>query len=151
VIIDAYRVLIDKYFPKDSVIFAGLATAMRYAGPREAVFHAIIRKNYGCTHFIVGRDHAGVWGFYGKYDAHKIFEHFHDLGITPLLLREPYYCRRCQEMVSDKICPHSEKWQVQISGTLIRKAVMERKELPECMMRKEVFAILKKAGKNAFI
>ncbi|HTZ11406.1 MAG TPA: sulfate adenylyltransferase [Candidatus Margulisiibacteriota bacterium] len=150
-IIESYRMLIDKYFPRDSVIFAGLATAMRYAGPREAVFHAIIRKNYGCTHFIVGRDHAGVGEFYSKYDAHRIFGNFPDLGIKPLLLREPYFCRKCQEIVSDKICPHHEKWHTHISGTFVRGCVRKNKDLPEYVMRKEVSRILRKSGLSGLI
>lgn len=137
-IIKGYKALIRLYFPKGRVIFAGLATAMRYAGPREAIFHAIIRKNYGCTHFIVGRDHAGVGDYYGKYDAHKIFDHFPDIGMTPLLLREPYYCFKCNEIVSDKICPHKTKWHKYISGTLIRRLIMEKKRIPEYLMRHEV-------------
>jgi sulfate adenylyltransferase len=151
VIIDAYKVLIEKYFPRKRVIFSGLATAMRYAGPREAVFHAIIRKNYGCTHFIVGRDHAGVGGFYDKYDAHRIFERLPDLGITPLLLREPYYCRRCQEMVSDKICPHGPKWHEKISGTQIRECLGKGADIPEHVIRKEVLGVLRNKGKGIFL
>jgi sulfate adenylyltransferase len=150
-IIDAYRILINKYFPKHSVIFAGLATAMRYAGPREAVFHAIIRKNYGCTHFIVGRDHAGVGNFYEKYDAHKIFERFADIGITPLLLREPYYCRKCNEIVSDRICPHGKHWHDYISGTKIRKFIGENRKVPVYMMRREVVDAIHKKRMNYFI
>lgn len=150
-IIKTYKTLIDKYFPAKSVIFAGLATAMRYAGPREAVFHAIIRKNYGCTHFIVGRDHAGVGAFYGKYDAHRIFDSVPDLGITPLLLREPYYCNKCKEMASDKTCPHGKRWQVKISGTMIRRFILEGKAIPEQMVREEISVILRKAKANTFI
>ncbi len=151
IVIKAYQTLIDKYYPKDSTIFAGLATAMRYAGPREAVFHAIIRKNYGCTHFIVGRDHAGVGDFYDKYDAHRIFDKLPDIGVVPLLMRGPYFCRKCNEVVSDKICPHGEKWHKHISGTMVREALSENKALPEYIMRKEVFSALKRAGKNGFI
>ncbi len=150
-VIKAYKTLISKYFPGDSVIFAGLATAMRYAGPREAVFHAIIRKNYGCTHFIVGRDHAGVGDFYDKYEAHRIFDLFPDIGVVPLLMRGPYYCSRCGEVVSDRVCPHAEKWHKHISGTMVRKSLSEGRELPGYIMRKEVFEVLKKAGKQGFI
>ncbi|MFC1808219.1 sulfate adenylyltransferase, partial [Candidatus Omnitrophota bacterium] len=109
VIIKAYDILIRDYYPKGAVLFSGLATAMRYAGPREAVFHAIIRKNYGCTHFIVGRDHAGVGGFYDKYEAHRIFDDIRGLGIQIMALRGPYYCKRCAEVTTDKICPHKDK------------------------------------------
>ncbi|MBI4982293.1 MAG: sulfate adenylyltransferase [Candidatus Omnitrophica bacterium] len=150
-IIKAYKVLIKNYFPRNSVIFAGLATAMRYAGPREAVFHAIIRKNYGCTHFIVGRDHAGVGDFYGKYDAHHIFETLPDLGIKPLLFREPYYCNKCREMVSDRICPHGTKWHNYISGTKIRELLSTKKDIPEFMMRKEVVEAMRSGKTNYFL
>jgi sulfate adenylyltransferase len=141
-VIKAYKVLIKNYFPKNSVIFAGLATAMRYAGPREAVFHAIIRKNYGCTHFIVGRDHAGVGDFYEKYAAHRIFDRFPNLGITPLLLRGPYYCQRCKEVVSDKICPHQEKEHKHISGTIIRELILKNRKIPEYLLRQEIAEIV---------
>ncbi|MDP8259077.1 MAG: sulfate adenylyltransferase [Candidatus Aadella gelida] len=151
IVIKSYQTLIDKYYPKNSTIFAGLATAMRYAGPREAVFHAIIRKNYGCTHFIVGRDHAGVGDFYDKYDAHRIFDKLPDIGVIPLLMRGPYFCRKCNEIVSDKICPHPEKWHKHISGTMVRESLAKNKPLPEYVMRKEVFTALKRAGKNGFI
>jgi len=150
-VINAYRALIKNYFPENSVIFAGLATAMRYAGPREAVFHAIIRKNYGCTHFIVGRDHAGVGDFYGIYEAHRIFDHFPDIGVVPLLLRGPYYCVKCGDVVSDKICPHKERWHRHISGTMVRKSLFKGETLPEYVMRKEVFDVLKKSGTKNFI
>lgn len=141
-VIEAYKILMENYFPKNRVIFAGLATAMRYAGPREAIFHAVIRKNYGCTHFIVGRDHAGVEDFYKLYDAHKIFERFPDLGITPLLLRGPYYCMKCSEVVSDKICPHKERWHKHISGTIIRGMIMNKKSIPSYLMRPEVVEVI---------
>ena len=150
-IIKSYKSLIKYYYPEDSVIFSGLATAMRYAGPREAVFHAIIRKNYGCTHFIVGRDHAGVGGFYGKYDAHRIFKHFPDIDITPLLLRGPYYCTRCRAVVSDKICPHGKKLQKEISGTLLRERLKRGKDVPEYIIRREVYEVLRKSKKENFI
>jgi sulfate adenylyltransferase len=121
---------------------------MRYAGPREAVFHAIIRKNYGCTHFIVGRDHAGVRDFYDKYDAHRIFDRLPDIGVKPLLLRGPYYCLKCKEVVSEKICPHNEKWHNHISGTFIRKLISENKEIPAYLMRKEVVDVVTKHKKT---
>jgi sulfate adenylyltransferase len=124
---------------------------MRYAGPREAVFHAIIRKNYGCTHFIVGRDHAGVGDFYEKYEAHRIFDRFPDIGVVPLLLRGPYYCEKCKETVSDKVCPHPEKWHKHISGTMVRDRLSNGKSLPEWVMRKEVADVLRKVGKGGFI
>ncbi len=137
-IIKAYQILIDHYYPQDRVIFSGLATSMRYAGPLEAVFHAIIRKNFGCTHFIVGRDHAGVGGFYDKYEAHRIFDKFPDLGIIPLLLNGPYYCKKCLSVVSDKICPHHDTHNIEISGTSIRKMILQGERIGEEYLRLEV-------------
>jgi len=144
IIIKTYKTLIKHYYPKNSVILAGLTTAMRYAGPREAVFHAIIRKNYGCTHFIVGRDHAGVGNFYDKYEAHRIFDKINNLGIQILALKGPYYCKKCQEVTTEKICPHKPSQHLQISGTLIRKLLFSGKDMPEYLLRPEV----KKAALN---
>ncbi len=151
VIIKSYRILIDYYYPKDRVIFSGLATAMRYAGPLEAVFHAIIRKNFGCTHFIVGRDHAGVGGFYDKYAAHRIFDKFPDLGIIPLLLNGPYYCKKCLSVVSDKICPHHDTHNIEISGTSIRKMILEGKHIGEEYLRPEIAEFIQKNRDKCFI
>ncbi|MBF0494291.1 MAG: sulfate adenylyltransferase [Candidatus Omnitrophica bacterium] len=151
IIIDTYKTLIKEYFPKNSVIFAGLATAMHYAGPREAVFHAIIRKNYGCTHFIVGRDHAGVGDFYDKYAAHRIFDKIDGLGIQIMFLRGPSYCTVCREIVSDKICPHDDKKHIEISGTTIRKMLNEGKNIPEYLLRPEVARILAEHKNEIFI
>ena len=151
VIIEAYNTLIDKYYPKGKVIFSGLDTAMRYAGPREAVFHAIIRKNYGCTHFIVGRDHAGVGGFYDKYAAHKIFEKLPDIGIIPMKLSGPFYCKKCGEITTEKLCPHGESARENISGTAVRRMVSNRIALPETFVRKEINDLLVKYGPGSFI
>ncbi len=138
VILEAYRSLIENYFPKDTVALVILRYEMRYAGPREAIHHAIMRKNYGCTHFIVGRDHAGVGNFYPPYAAQEIFKKFPDLGIQPLFFREFFYCRRCGGMVNEKTCPHPEEDRVRISGTTIRKMLSEGKMPPKEMMRPEV-------------
>ena len=138
VILAAYQALIRHYYPEDSVVLAALRMNMRYAGPREAIHHAIVRKNFGCTHFIVGRDHAGVGNFYGPYEAWEIFSEFPDLGITPLFIREAFYCRRCGGMVNAKICPHTERERVRISGTKIRKLIERGEKPPETMMRPEV-------------
>ncbi len=138
VIVEAYRVLIDNYFPRDSVVFSVLRMEMRYAGPREAIHHAIVRKNFGATHFIVGRDHAGVGNYYGPYEAWELFKQFPDLGITPLFVREAFYCKKCGQIVNEKICPHGEEYRVRISGTRLRKMLQEKRRPPPYMMRPEV-------------
>ncbi len=138
VIVEAYKALIEHYYPRTSVVFSVLRMEMRYAGPREAIHHAIVRKNFGATHFIVGRDHAGVGNYYGPYEAWDLFREFPDLGITPLFVREAFYCRKCGQMVNEKICPHPEEYRVRISGTKLRKMIMEGKRPPEYMMRPEV-------------
>ena len=151
-IIKTYQILIDHYYAKDRVIFSGLSTAMRYAGPKEAVFHAIIRKNFGCTHFIVGRDHAGVGGFYDKYAAHRIFDTISGLGIIPILLNGPYYCKKCLSIVNDKICPHhNTEHNIEISGTLLRKMLSQGKKIPEIYLRKEVSDFILKHKDKCFI
>ena len=138
----AYHTMIDQFYPSDRVHIAGLKTQMRYAGPREAVFHAIIRRNLGCTHFIIGRDHAGVGGYYGPYDAHALARKLaaeHDLGIELLLTREPYYCTKCKQIVTDKHCAHYNTHRVEISGTIIRKYISDGCIPDEIMLRREVF------------
>jgi sulfate adenylyltransferase len=150
VIVDAYRVLIERYYPRDAVVLSVLRTRMWYAGPREAVHHAIMRKNFGATHFIVGRDHAGVGDYYGPYDAWRIFEEYPDLGVTPLFIREAFYCRRCGGMVNEKICPHPPEERVRISGTAIREAIKRGERPPETVMRPEVADVILKHP-NPFI
>jgi len=138
VILKAYETLIANYYPKKSVVLSIVRYEMKYAGPREAIHHAIMRKNFGCTHFIVGRDHAGVGNYYGPYEAQEIFNEFPDLGITPLFFREFFYCRRCGGIVHEKICPHSEDVRLRFSGTMIRKRIMEGEAPPEEVIRPEV-------------
>ena len=146
VIISAYEALISNYYPKGSVVLAVLRAEMRYAGPREAIHHAIMRKNFGCTHIIIGRDHAGVGNYYAPYEAWEVFKEFPDLGITPLFIREAFYCRRCGGMVNEKICPHSDQDRLYISGTRIREVLSRGERPPEYMMRPEVAEAILRHG-----
>ncbi len=142
VILHAYRALIENYYPKNRVVLSILPMEMRYAGPREAIHHAIIRKNFGCTHFIVGRDHAGVGNFYGPYDAHEIFKEYPDLGIQPIFFRSFFYCKKCNSVANDKTCPHGEEDHVNFSGTKIRGLLQKGERPPELLMRPEVAEVI---------
>ena len=137
IIIAAYEALIKSYYVQDSCVLSTFETEMHYAGPKEAIHHAIARKNLGCTHFIVGRDHAGVGSYYGPFDAHYIFDEFPDLNITPIKFRSFYKCRKCQSVVSDKVCPHGPEFQVIFKGRIVRSLLAEGKR-PENEMRPEV-------------
>ena len=130
VIIAAYEALMHDYYLKDTATLAILQMEMRYAGPREAIHHAIIRKNFGCTHFIVGRDHAGVGDFYHPYAAQEVFDEYPDIGIVPLFFRSFSYCKRCGSVVNEKICPHGEEDMVNFSGTKLRQ-ILQSGESPD--------------------
>ncbi|KKM93971.1 hypothetical protein LCGC14_1202990 [marine sediment metagenome] len=150
VIINAYKVLIDEYYPKDRVVLSTFETEMRYAGPKEAIFHAIARKNYGCDHIIIGRDHAGVGDYYGPYDAHKIFENFPDLGIEPIKFRSFSKCKKCNAVVNDKICPHPPEFQNFFAGREIRAALRAGEPPNPEVMRSEVANVILKY-ENPFV
>jgi sulfate adenylyltransferase len=141
----AYEALVDRYYPKDRTLLAAFPAAMRYAGPREALFHALVRKNYGITHLIVGRDHAGVGRYYGPFDAHAVFDRFSrdEIGVEPIRLDVAFYCRACGNLASSRTCPHGPEERLELSGTKVREQLRKGIALPAEFTRTEVAEVLR--------
>lgn len=142
-ILKAYEIILEKYYPRNKIHLGILPLKMHYAGPREAIFHALIRKNFGCTHIIIGRDHAGVGNYYGSYDAQKIFDKFSEkeLGIKPIKCENVVYCNACEDLVFENACQHLDEREF-LSGTKMREMIKQKQSLPEKFIRLEVSKLL---------
>jgi sulfate adenylyltransferase len=148
VVLDTYRFMAEKMYPARKVLLSGLQIQMRYAGPKEAVMHAIIRQNFGCTHFIVGRDHAGVGGYYGRYDAHRIFDTVQaHLDISVVRLKGPFYCDSCRGIVTEDTCGHPEAQHREVSGTIIRSMLLKGEYPPAEFIRREIVDVIRRHEK----
>jgi len=150
VILESYKVLMDNYYRADHAAMSVLHTEMRYGGPKEAIHHAIMRKNFGCTHFIVGRDHAGVGDYYGPFDAHAIFDDYPDLEISPIFFKSFFFCKKCNSIANDKVCPHSGDELVNFAGKRIRAMLRDGQSPPADVMRPEVAQTILSFG-NPFV
>lgn len=144
VIFESYMKLIDNYYPQNKVMFVTLHTEMRYAGPKEAIHHAIMRKNFGCSHFIVGRDHAGVGDYYPPFAAHEIFKEFPDIGIQPIFFPTFYYCKKCLGYANERNCPHGPEYKEELSGTRMRKMVTDGDLPGKHLLRPEIAEVITK-------
>jgi len=142
VILDSYTVLIDNYYPKSRIIFSTLHTEMKYAGPREAIHHAIMRQNFGCSHIIIGRDHAGVGNYYSPFAAHEIFKDYPELEIKPIFFPAFYFCKKCQGYVNERTCPHESEFREELSGTKMRKMFSSGELPPSHLMRSEISKVI---------
>ena len=142
VILNSYTVLIDNYYPKSRIIFSTLHTEMKYAGPREAIHHAIMRQNFGCSHIIIGRDHAGVGNYYSPFAAHDIFKDYPELEIEPIFFPAFYFCKKCQSYVNERTCPHDLDYREELSGTKMRKMFSLGELPPSHLMRPEISKVI---------
>jgi sulfate adenylyltransferase len=150
VILESYHTLIDNYYPKKKIIFSTLHTTMKYAGPKEAIHHAIMRKNFGCSHIIIGRDHAGVGNYYSPFAAHSIFKEYPDLEIAPIFFPAFYYCKKCINFANEKTCPHNQDFKEELSGTKMRKMFLSGEVPPIHLMRPEISKVIS-SYKNPFV
>ena len=142
VILESYKSLINNYYPKSKIIFSTLHTEMKYAGPKEAIHHAIMRKNFGCSHIIIGRDHAGVGNYYAPFDAQNIFRDYPDLEIEPIFFPAFYYCKKCTHFANERICPHDSNFKEELSGTKMRKMFLSGILPPRHLMRPEISQVI---------